>query len=72
MKALKLLLPALILFTVIQSKLIAENTVKEKQYYITPIGIIKNNTNNIELVIDRKYQDGMLGLDKFSHIWVIW
>jgi tRNA (adenine37-N6)-methyltransferase len=54
------------------NKLPAKNTYSEKEFYIKPIGSIQKENNITRLIIEKKYQDGLYGLDKFSHIWVIW
>ncbi len=44
----------------------------EKTYTIRPIGRIDKNGDRIHIVLDKKYQPGLLGLEGFSHIYVFW
>ena len=41
-------------------------------YAITPIGTIERKQGITEIVIDESYTDGMLGLDGYSHINVLY
>ena len=37
-----------------------------------PIGTVQRENSITQLVLDKKYQNGLYGLENFSHIWVIW
>ncbi|MEN8167299.1 MAG: tRNA (N6-threonylcarbamoyladenosine(37)-N6)-methyltransferase TrmO [Pseudomonadota bacterium] len=41
-------------------------------YTMNPIGHVAGKDGKTQIVIDAKYQDGLLRLDDFSHVWVIW
>lgn len=41
-------------------------------FTMNPIGHIAKHEGKTSIVINRKYQDGLLRLDDFSHVWVIW
>ncbi len=41
-------------------------------YTMNPIGHVASKNGNTQIVIDAEYQDGLLRLDDFSHVWVIW
>ena len=45
---------------------------RDKTYVLHPVGKIQNQGNETIIEIDPNYQDAMLGLDGFSHVWVIW
>ena len=40
------------------------------RFYIYPVGIIKKQDENVRIEIYEKYQEALLGVDKFSHITV--
>jgi tRNA-Thr(GGU) m(6)t(6)A37 methyltransferase TsaA len=42
------------------------------QFRIFPIGWIRKTKTKTRIVLDKKYQTGLLGLRKLSEIWVIW
>jgi tRNA-Thr(GGU) m(6)t(6)A37 methyltransferase TsaA len=44
----------------------------EKTFTIHPIGQVQKADGRILIVLDKKYQPGLLGLDGFSHVQVIW
>jgi len=39
---------------------------------VHPIGCVRKAKGKTEIVLDRRYQPGLLGLDGFSHIYVYW
>ena len=43
-----------------------------KQYTVYPIGRVKKTEGRTTIVLDKKYQPGLMGLDRFSHVWVLW
>lgn len=50
-----------------------ENTNRSKSYYILhPIGKIVKEKNRTLIVLEKKYQSGLLGLDQFSQVTVIY
>jgi tRNA-Thr(GGU) m(6)t(6)A37 methyltransferase TsaA len=42
------------------------------EFRMTPIGHVRKTDNQTMVVLDRKYEPGLLGLDGFSHIYVFW
>ena len=44
----------------------------EKSLSVHPIGQVQKTDGRTLIVLDKKYQPGLLGLDGFSHLHVIW
>jgi tRNA-Thr(GGU) m(6)t(6)A37 methyltransferase TsaA len=44
----------------------------ERRFTLHPIGSVAATEQETTIVLDKKYQPGLLGLDGFSHIWVFW
>ena len=44
----------------------------EEPFTVHPIGHVQKTDGRTLIVLDKKYQPGLLGLDGFSHIQVIW
>jgi len=47
-----------------------EKTVKN--YTVYPIGWVRKAEGRTTIVLDKKYQDGLLGLEKFREVWVLY
>ena len=43
-----------------------------KKYTVYPIGWIRKADEQTTIVVDKKYQEGLLGLDKFPEVWVLY
>ena len=43
-----------------------------KKYTVYPIGWVRKAEGRTTIVVDKKYQEGLLGLDKFSEVWVLY
>jgi tRNA (adenine37-N6)-methyltransferase len=43
-----------------------------EQFILYPIGKVVRENDRTQIVIDQKYQSGLLGLDKYSHITVVY
>jgi tRNA-Thr(GGU) m(6)t(6)A37 methyltransferase TsaA len=43
-----------------------------RQFVVHPIGCVRKTKGKTEIVLDKQYQPGLLGLDGFSHIYVYW
>jgi len=43
-----------------------------KTFTVYPIGQIQKQDGRPVIVLDKKYQDGLLGLEQWSHVQVIW
>jgi tRNA-Thr(GGU) m(6)t(6)A37 methyltransferase TsaA len=42
------------------------------EFKLHPIGHVKKAEGKTQIVLDEKYQPGLLGVDGYSHIYVIW
>jgi tRNA-Thr(GGU) m(6)t(6)A37 methyltransferase TsaA len=42
------------------------------EFKMRPIGHVKKSEDRILIVLDKKYQPGLLGVDGYSHIYTIW
>lgn len=45
---------------------------EQKSFTVYPIGIVKKEGDRTTIVLDAKYKDGLLGVDKLSHIFVLY
>jgi tRNA-Thr(GGU) m(6)t(6)A37 methyltransferase TsaA len=43
-----------------------------KQFTVYPIGQVRKQDGGTTIILDRKYQAGLLGLDGFSHVYVLY
>lgn len=43
-----------------------------KEFVVRPIGQVEKNGERTQIVLDKKHQPGLLGLEGFSHIHVFW
>ena len=43
-----------------------------KQFTVYPIGWVRKADEQTTIVVDKKYQSALLGLDQFSHVWVLY
>lgn len=43
-----------------------------KEFTMRPIGWVRKAKGKTEIVLNKQYQSGLLGLDGFSHIYVYW
>jgi len=44
----------------------------EKTLVVRPIGRVGKTYDRTQIVLDKKYQPGLLGLEGFSHVYVFW
>jgi tRNA-Thr(GGU) m(6)t(6)A37 methyltransferase TsaA len=44
----------------------------EKQFILRPIGSVHKENGHTTLVLNKKVEPALLGLDGFSHVWVFW
>ena len=44
----------------------------EKTFVVRPIGRVEKTDDRTQIVLDKKYQPGLLGLEGFSHVYVFW
>jgi tRNA-Thr(GGU) m(6)t(6)A37 methyltransferase TsaA len=45
---------------------------RAQQFAVYPVGRVEKVDGRKAIVVDEKYQDALLGLDGFSHVWVFW
>ena len=43
-----------------------------KEFTVYPIGWVRKAEGRTTIVVDKKYQAGLLGLDKFPEVWVLY
>ncbi len=43
-----------------------------KEFKVYPIGYVRKAEGRTTIVLDKKYEPALLGVDKLSHIWVLW
>jgi tRNA-Thr(GGU) m(6)t(6)A37 methyltransferase TsaA len=43
-----------------------------RTFTLSPVGQVKKDDSGTAIEIDTKYKDALLGLDGFSHVWVLW
>jgi tRNA (adenine37-N6)-methyltransferase len=46
--------------------------VQETTFMLHPIGVVQKEDGRTTLVLREKFAPGLLGLDGFSHVWVLW
>jgi tRNA-Thr(GGU) m(6)t(6)A37 methyltransferase TsaA len=44
----------------------------DRQFTVYPIGWVRKVEGRTTIVVEKEYQPGLLGLDQFSHVWVIY
>ncbi len=44
----------------------------KKQFTVSAIGWVRKNDKRTTIVLEKEVQDGLLGLDGWSHVWVFW
>lgn len=45
---------------------------ESKQFTVYPIGHVKKEDDRTTIILDKKYEPGLLGLDGFSHVYVLY
>jgi tRNA-Thr(GGU) m(6)t(6)A37 methyltransferase TsaA len=45
---------------------------KSRTFQVHAIGQVEKSTNRTAVVLEKKFQPGLVGLNEFSHVWVIW
>lgn len=43
-----------------------------KQFTVYPIGWVRKTDERTTIVVDKKYQPALLGMDQFTHVWVLY
>ncbi|NLF73360.1 MAG: SAM-dependent methyltransferase [Candidatus Anammoximicrobium sp.] len=43
-----------------------------KEFKVCPIGYVRKADERTSIVLDKKYEPALLGVDKLSEIWVLW
>ena len=59
----------IILLTLLSNMVHAD---EKPSFQVNPIGHVRVQDGKTQIALDTKYQDGLLRLDDFSHVWVIW
>jgi len=49
-----------------------DNQKPAKQFTVYPIGWVRKAEGRTTIEVDKEYQRGLLGLDQFSHVWVLY
>jgi tRNA-Thr(GGU) m(6)t(6)A37 methyltransferase TsaA len=49
-----------------------KGTSAEEPFRVSPVGWIHHRDHGVTIEIAPRYADALLGLDGFSHVWVIW
>ena len=49
-----------------------QNSSTEKTFLLKQIGTVEVKDGKTLIVLEKKYQPGLLGLDQFSHVFVFW
>jgi len=44
----------------------------KETFTLIPVGTVHKTENQTQIVIKKEYEPALLGLDGFSHIWVVW
>ena len=44
----------------------------QKEFKVHPIGYVRKTENKTTIVLDKKYEPGLLRMEKQSEIWVLW
>ena len=61
------------LFAAVDLTLAGESESSMKTTYeVQPIGWVRKTDDHTTIVVDKKYQEALLGVEKLSEIWVIW
>lgn len=61
-----------VLITVLSVGRLAAAQDTPTEFKIRPIGHVKKNDDQTLIVLDQKYQPGLLGLEGYSHIYTFW
>lgn len=62
----------LLLFVAVVAGIASAQAGEPAEYTLHPIGQVKKSDDRTLIVLDKKYQPGLLGLDGYSHIYVFW
>ena len=74
MNRLSVFLLAVLILSVCQVHGIGADAPKKlaKQFTVYPIGWVRKADGRTTIVVDKKYQPALLGLEQFSHVWVLY
>jgi len=62
----------LVLLFVVGARSSGSSEEKPKEFKVRPIGYVRVEGDRTLIVLDKKYEAGLLGMDKLSEIWVFW
>jgi tRNA-Thr(GGU) m(6)t(6)A37 methyltransferase TsaA len=65
-------LPGLLLFAVCLAQAQDSPPEEGKRFMLKPIGSVHREDDRTTLVLEKEVAPALLGLDGFSHVWVIW
>jgi tRNA (adenine37-N6)-methyltransferase len=54
------------------SRAVDDKPLVAKQFTVSPIGWIRKTNGRTAIVVDKKYQKGLLRFEKLSEVWVLW
>lgn len=43
-----------------------------RQFNVYAIGRVESNASRVAVVLDKPFAPALVGLDRFSHVWVLW
>jgi tRNA (adenine37-N6)-methyltransferase len=72
MKSHFVVLPMVLFVVALWPGVIRADTKAETSFAVHPIAHVQKSDGRTLIVLDKKYQPGLLGLDGFSHVHVIW
>ena len=75
MKFLMIILPVIITFSIggcAMSSTAGKEQTEKTQFIVHPIGKVVKENDKTMIVLDKKYQPGLLGLDRHSHVHVVY
>lgn len=64
--------PTCLLAMLVFSATLRAGEESEKSFTVHPIGQVQKADGRTLLVLEKKYEDGLLGLDQWSHVQVFW
>ena len=50
----------------------ADDEAKQKEFKVHPIGYVRKTEDKTTIVLDKKYEPGLLRMENQSEIWVLW
>ena len=63
---------SLALLAVAGSVTLGESDEQPTKFTMSPIGYVRKTDDKTTIVLEKKYEPGLLGVDQLSEIWVLW